>query len=235
VKTFRSKGPLAERPYYSDEEIERTAVDELVSVNLLPSSPEPIRIDRFIEKRFPQASVQYEELPDGVLGYTRFGRVGVEAIFVSRGLSENGGRVAERRITSTLAHEAGHGLLHAHLFVLDSFPRSLFPDETDITPLRILCREPPPSSVPDRKYDGRWWEYQANQMMAALLLPRPLVDTCIDHLRTPHGVLGVSVLPENFRRDATLLLADTFDVNPIVADLRIRKLYPPTNNDQLTL
>lgn len=235
MKTFRSKGPLAERPYYTDEEIERTAVDELGSLNLLPSAPEPIRIDRFIEKRFPQASVQYDELPEGVLGYTRFGSQGVEAIFVSRGLSEDGSQVAERRITSTLAHEAGHGLLHAHLFVFDSFPRSLFSDESDVTPARILCRDPSPSAAAVRTYDGRWWEYQANQMMAALLLPRPLVNKCIDHLRTPRGVLGLSVVAESSHRDAMLLLADTFDVNPVVADLRLRKLYPPRSDDQLTL
>src|SRR3989441_11554119 len=61
----------------------------------------------------------YEDLDKGVLGFTQFGRTGVQAIVVARALDEDGTRPAERRIRTTLAHEAGHGLLHAHLFALD--------------------------------------------------------------------------------------------------------------------
>ena len=83
MKTFRAtSGPFAERPFYELKEIERICTEELHAAELYPSRPEPIRVERFIEKRF-HISPTYEELPHGVLGYTRFNRDGVEAIVVS--------------------------------------------------------------------------------------------------------------------------------------------------------
>ena len=88
--------------------------DELRGVGLLPGSPEPIRIDRFIEKRF-NVSPQYEDLPDGVLGFTRFGKNGVKAVVISAALDAEGGKVAGRRVRTTIAHEGGHGCC-THIF-----------------------------------------------------------------------------------------------------------------------
>jgi hypothetical protein len=119
MKTIRSKsGPFSERPHFQPSEIDRICVDELRKARLYPGSPQAIRVDRFVEKRFGVAP-EYEELPAGVLGYTRFSKSGVEAIIISAALDAEKGRVAERRVRTTLAHEAGHGLLHAYLFALD--------------------------------------------------------------------------------------------------------------------
>lgn len=53
MRTFRSKkGPFTEAPYFEKSEIEAICLDELMKVGLLPKQAEPIRIDRFIEKRF---------------------------------------------------------------------------------------------------------------------------------------------------------------------------------------
>ncbi len=214
--------------------MDRIAVEELLSTGLLPSKPEPIRIERFVEKRFGLASVFYEELPVTVLGYTQFGTKGVEAIFVSRALSEESSRVAERRINSTLAHEAGHGLLHAYLFILDSFPTELFENDGDISPVRILCRDN--AAIPKRSaYDGRWWEYQANRMIGALLLPKPLVLAAVAPHLAPSGQLGTPTLPESHRGRAVHELAELFDVNTPVAEIRLATLCPPGSIDQLTL
>src|SRR6185437_5356796 len=109
--------PFSERPFYSDSEIERTCTTELSWQSLLPTFASPIRIDRFIEKRFKLVPT-YEDLGDGVLGLTRFTAHGVAEIAISRRLDDEVGRVSERRIRTTLAHEAGHCLLHAHLFTL---------------------------------------------------------------------------------------------------------------------
>ncbi len=130
MKTFRSKtGPFKERPYYTNEDIENICHDELRAVDLYPLSPSPIRIDRFVEKRFV-VTVVYEELADGVLGFTKFGPKGVQGIVVARSL-DDGGIPSERRIRTTLAHEAGHGLLHAHLFLSVREEDSLFGDFSD--------------------------------------------------------------------------------------------------------
>ena len=87
-------------------------------------------------------------MPDGILGLTRFGPKGPVEIVVSRSLSEEGTRVAERRMNSTLAHEAGHILLHGHLFALErrAGAHSLFGDDLDEKKQTILCR---PGTVAD--------------------------------------------------------------------------------------
>lgn len=233
MKTIKRSG-RNEQPYFTDTEIDRIAVEELLGVGLLPSTPEPIRIERFVEKRFGLARVSYEDLPATVLGYTQFISKGVEAVFVSRALAEEGSRVAERRISSTLAHEAGHGLLHSYLFMLDSFPTGLFENDRDVTPARILCRDSLP--VPKRPaYDGRWWEYQANRMIGALLLPKPLALAAIGPYLAPIGQLGTPALPDGHRRKAARELAELFDVNTPVAEIRLATLCPPGSVDQLTL
>ena len=233
MKIIKRSG-RTDQPYFTDSEIDRVAVEELSGAGLLPSSAVPIRIERFVEKRFRLERVSYEDLPATVLGYTQFGSKGVEAVFVSRALVEEGNRVAERRVNSTLAHEAGHGLLHAHLFMLQSFPTGLFDDDKDVSPSRILCRDNPTASK-RAAYDGRWWEYQANRMIGALLLPKPLVLAAIGPHLVAAGQLGTPTLQNGQRGKAARELADLFDVNLQVADIRLATLCPPASVDQLTL
>ena len=65
MKTTKTpNGPFPERPYYERYEIESTAIDALSSVDLLPRSPEPVRVERFIEKKF-RIVPEYEDLPGG--------------------------------------------------------------------------------------------------------------------------------------------------------------------------
>jgi hypothetical protein len=239
MKTFRPRsGPFTEQPFYEPAEIESICTDELQKFNLYPSDPAPIRIDRFIEKRFG-IQPTYEDLPNGLLGFTRFGAKGVEEIIVAKALDEEGTRPAERRLRTTLAHEGGHGLLHAHLFAFGTRPDSLFnggglaPD----TP-KILCRDGGVLGVGDsgtKRPPYRWWEYQANQAMSALLLPKQLVGKALESTLAAQGTFGHVVLPSGRRKEAIRLIADTFDVNPIVATLRLEALYPASTDRQLTL
>ena len=156
MRTYPSKrGPLPEQIFYEVEEIENICRDELQGQGLYPSEPSPIRIDRFIEKRF-KILPSYEDLPPGVLGFTRFGLNGVEEIVVAKALDEEGSKPAERRLRTTLAHEGGHGLLHAHLFVLGAKPASLFGDAITSDASKILCREDgvPAGATNESKYQG---------------------------------------------------------------------------------
>lgn len=84
-------------------------------------------------------------------------------------------------------------------------------------------------------YAGEWWEFQANRMMGALLLPKRLVASCLEDLLQLRGMLGELVLPDSAREPAVPRLSDVFDVNPIVARLRIQQLYPAADPRQLTL
>lgn len=235
MKTLRTAaGPFPERPYFTQEEIEQLAVDELQAAGLNPDTPGPVRIERFIERRFGLTPI-YEDLPGDVLGYTRFGDSGVHAIVVSRALSEEGTRTSERRLSATLGHEAGHGLLHAYLFALSTYNQSLFND-ADVNPTRILCRtERVLAPAVQARYDGRWWEYQANRCMATLLLPRPLVVECVRPLARIEGIMETAVLPEVRRAEAVRQVAEVFEVNPVVARIRIGELYPEGSEQQMTL
>ena len=235
MRHIRSKGgPFSERPHFKLREIEQICTEALDKVGLKPSAPEPVRIDRFIEKRFGIAP-EYQELPDGVLGFTKFGSSGVQAIVIAKALDQGKGKVEERRLRSTLAHEGGHGLLHAHLFHLGEKPKSLF-DDSDTTP-RILCRDMPDAPPAARGYDGRWWEFQANKAIGGLLMPRRLVETALvaEKFCNEAGNLGQLVLPPEKREAAARALADVFDVNPAVARLRLDDVFPKKNDSQLLL
>jgi len=224
MKTFRSKsGPFSERPHFEPSEIDRICADELRKQGLYPHSPAAIRIDRFVEKRFGVVP-QYEDLPKGVLGFTKFTKNGVEAIVVAAALDAEEGKVAERRVRTTLAHEAGHGLLHAYLFALDEKPLHLF-DVDSHTDHKILCRDVQGEERKGRGYDGRWWEFQANRAIGGLLCPRALVQEAIKPYLVPTGSLGAVTLDEKITEVAVRTLADIFDVNPIVAKIRINELY----------
>ena len=225
MKTFRSKsGPFSEQPRFEPSEIDQICADELRAQGLFPTSPEAIRVDRFIEKRFG-VDPRYEELPEGVLGFTKFGDKGVEAIVISAALDAEGGKVAERRVRTTLAHEAGHGLLHAYLFALADKGSHLFDDDS-CSGHKILCRDIQGEERKNRAYDGRWWEFQANRAMGGLLCPRSLVEEALKPYLVPSGSLGAMTLDEAERHGVARVLADIFDVNPIVAKIRINELYP---------
>lgn len=230
MRTYRpTKGPFLEAPFFRPEQIEQICDEELRKFDLLPSEPQPIRIERFIEKRF-RVSPTYEELPPGALGFTQFGDKGVEAIVISRTLAEEESKTAERRINTTLAHEAGHGLLHAHLFIAGSQPERLFGDGFDPKVPKILCRDPSTG-----KYDGRWWEFQANQTIGALLLPKTLAEKGIEKVLTCAGSFGLPQLLAKDREKAVSILSTTFNVNPAVARIRVDQLFPHGESGQLTL
>jgi hypothetical protein len=227
MKTIRSKsGPTGERPHFKPNEIDRICGDELRKQGLYPSSPEPVRIDRFVEKRFGVVP-RYEELPDGVLGYTKFSQKGVDGIVISAALDLEGTKVADRRIRTTLAHEAGHGLLHAYLFAFDVKPLHLFDDDS-YSNHQILCRDVQGEERKVRAYDGRWWEFQANRAIGGLLCPRSLVHDALKPFFVPTGLLDEASLDESRREEAVRMLAQVFDVNPIVAKIRLSEMCPPS-------
>jgi hypothetical protein len=226
MRTFRAKtGPFAEAPYFELAEIESICTEALKQVDLYPTDPEQIRIDRFVEKRFGVHET-YDDLPAGLLGFTRFDDKGqVVEIVVAKALDEEGTVPAERRLRTTLAHEAGHGLLHARLFAGGERPQALFGDGLAADAPKILCR--------DGAY--RWWEFQANQAMGALLLPKALVGKALASTIVHQGLLGLPVLPNDRRESAVRLIADTFHVNPVVARIRLEALFPSASASQLTL
>lgn len=237
MKTFRTnKGPFSERPHYTPAEIESICSDELRQAGYFPDQPEPVRIDRFLEKRF-RIMIEYADLGKGVLGYTRFGSKGPSSVVISRALDEEGTVVGNRRIRTTLAHEVGHILLQGHLFSLEGQGSSLFPGESEITPMQVLCRTDATTSGPrpGYGYEGKWWEYQANRAIGSLLLPRSLVLMVLEPLLSEMGSLGAKSLDSTNRSRAEAVLAEAFNVNPIVGKLRLEEIWPAAQDKQMRL
>jgi len=234
MKTLRtSAGPFAERPYYKDDEIERMCSDALRETGFLPENPGRIRIDRFIEKRF-NVPIIYEVMPARVLGFTEFGPKGVEAVHIAEPPAGERTASAERRMNSTLAHEAGHGLMHAHLFALDLDHPTLFSGDADVTKTRMLCRDGEGGEArPLRKYDGRWWELQANRAIGAFLMPKGLFIAFLEPFLERRGILGAPTLPAARREGAVRAAADVFEVNPAAVKIRVDLFFP--DGGQLTL
>ena len=142
-------GPFAFQLYFEDlGEIDEICLEALKRQSLLPSKPAPIRIERFVEKQFKTA-LRYEDLGPDNLGCTIFNSLGaVEAILVSRSLEEQNTTPARRRVRSTVAHEAGHGLLHGSLFIEDNSP------DLGENQRRILCRSEDILVETQRSYRG---------------------------------------------------------------------------------
>lgn len=232
MRTYRtSAGPFVERPFYSADEVERICVEALRLTDLLPKDPEPIRIDRFIEKRF-KVVPEYKDLGTGVLGMATFGRNGVHGITVAQALDDEATVSSERRIRTTLAHEGGHGLLHTHLFAFAD-EKLLFGEYTPSGPA-VLCRDI--NGTPNKsKYSGQWWEYQANMAMGSLLMPRALVIKATDKFLAQSGNMGLKELPRGMRPDAIVELSEIFDLNSIVVTIRLNEIFPETSSAQMVL
>jgi len=200
----------------------------------LPNKPGPISIDRFIEKHF-QVRIIFEKLPSGILGYTEFGPKGVVAVHVAEPADCT--PAAERRVSSTLAHEGGHGLMHAHLFALGDDHKTLFGSDPDVSATKVLCRDGETELARpkgQRTYDGRWWEFQANRAIGALLLPQSLFLSFMEAFTERRGTFGAPFLPDQRRTEAIRAAAETFDVNPAAAKVRVDMFFP-AGSQQLTL
>lgn len=217
---MKPAGPATAKrqPFFTRKTVDRICLNALKKVELLPSEPAPIRIDAFVERYFA-IHPTYETLPHGVLGFTRFNANGVEGMVISSALDDEGTRVAERRLRTTFAHEAGHGLLHADLFSLGEKPTHLFEDENPHP--QILCREE--HTPTKRNYHGKWWEVQANLAIGGLLMPVPLTLEAVKPFTEQRGLLGLEVLAD--KDGAVQALAEIFDVNPVVARIRLDGLF----------
>ena len=236
MRKYPSKsGPFEEALYFDQDEIDGVCEAALKSVDLYPETPAPVRIERFLEKKFG-ISPEYEDLPEGVLGFTKFGPDGPERVVLSSLLSETENRFSERRISTTIDHEAGHILFHADLFKRHFKKPAMKKLFTDFDPVReevrtVLCRDLPEASAPlFSGYGGRWWEHQANKAIGALLMPFELLEQTVTPFiassKSRRTLFEVSRLDPEKREAAVLRLSETFDVNPVVARIRLGEIYP---------
>ena len=218
-------GPYPFQLYFEDlGEIDEICLEALKIQSLLPSRPAPIRIERFVEKQFKTPLI-YEDLGPEYLGCTIFNSSGaVEAILISRSLEEQNTMPARRRVRSTVAHEAGHGLLHGSLF-MESNSADLLNGTVGKNHRRILCRSEDILVDTQRSYAGRWWEFQANQAIGSLQLPRLLMNAFLDQSGITPASVESRVLTSAERDLLVKKAAVTFDVNPVVVRIRLDSLF----------
>ena len=214
-------GPFEKALYFEQEEIEDVCETALKSVGLYPDNPSPIRIERFLEKKFG-LSPEYADLPEGVLGLTKFGLGGPEKVILSVSLSAPEDRISDRRIATTIAHEAGHILFHAELF--QNYFKKYSEEEN-----AVLCRDLPETSE-KTSYSGRWWEHQANKAIGALLIPFGLLEKTVapflEARKKGKSNPEMPWLGPKQREAAILRLSEFFDVNPVVARIRLAETFP---------
>jgi hypothetical protein len=207
--------------------IDDACSEALTKGGFLPTTPEPIRIDRFVEKFF-QCNTGYEDLPASTMGYSLFdGKGKVIEVRVSDKL-EDGKRSSERRVRSTWAHEGGHCLLHPILFIETPGQPTFSQTEgknSNVEGRKIICRDNDIKPA-GRSYDGRWWEWQANRCIGGFLLPQKLVREALSPILVDSVVTRSPVLPPAKRLEAEKSLAEVFDVNPVVARIRLAEMFP---------
>ena len=218
-----SEGPYTIGLYYEPAEIEEICSNALAETGYLPRQPQPIQIDRFIEKKFNIEQVIVEPLPPGCLGYTRFGPAGVKQIYIAPYNPNSALSLQEhRRVNSTLAHEAGHGLLHTQLHIGGFTRKASSNEHSHVTQDGILCRTEL-QIQPKKQYSGEWWEFQANRAIGALLLPRELFRQFMEPYLKQTATRELDELPTEVQRAAIKKAAAIFDVNEEVVRIRIEQ------------
>jgi hypothetical protein len=152
-------------------------VSELRKAALMPTDASPVvNLEAFIERHLKAKLDQYADLPPNVLGVTHFfdGRpptISINKDLTGSALDEDESLPGQLgRWRATLAHEAGHVLLHRSLFEFALGNMSLFGSNSGGDDARQLLR----CLKRDATYasSGDWREIQANQAMAALLMPK---------------------------------------------------------------
>jgi len=217
--------------YLTRDEIDKMCEDALREAKFLPDKPATIKIDQFIESYFKCNLDFGTDLGADVMGFTFFSPKGAPVIVGVSPTLCDGTQVNDRRVRTTLAHEAGHCLIHPILFMPDIDTSSLFGTNVDVKNRRILCRKQ--DFEGGQRYDGRWWEFQANCAIGGFLLPTQLFRTACEKFLVPVGSLGMKEIPLGMRETAARELSGVFDVNPKVVTIRMNNLFPASRQQEL--
>lgn len=225
-------GPFRERLYFEALEIDDICHDALKAAGYLPDFPKEINVERFVEKHFA-CECGYENLPEDVMGFTAFNQKGKVISIRVQSRLEDGSRTGVHRVRSTWAHEAGHGLLHAVLFIEIPGSPTLFQcTDSNVSDNRILCRSADIRPV-GSGYDGRWWEWQANRCIGSLLLPKGLVRQSLAALLETSIVTQKPNLPPARRDKAVELVSTVFNVSALASKIRLEEMFPSGDSKQL--
>jgi hypothetical protein len=165
----------------------------------------------------PYADLRNSEGPE-VLGATHFHPDHLE-IKIERTLTEEAERTDQwGRYNATGAHEGGHCILHRIIFERDPNQQTLFrePEKNKISCLKRTI---------EGMYTGEWWEFQANQLMANLLMPRELFLAHFEMERNAYGIRDNRdlVKDQHLFKAVVGYLARVFQVSKLAVKIRLRE------------
>lgn len=198
-------------------------VDKFVEIYLPDALKKEVALD-------PYADLQRIEGPN-VLGATYFLDDHLE-VKIEKSLTEEAERTDQwGRYNATLIHEGGHCALHLLVFQRDPNQQVLF-NPTGHNKIKCLRRAiEAPYQV---SYTREWWEYQANQFMANLLMPEKLFLAHFEMERNAYGIRDNRELAENQHLLNAVVgyLARTFQVSKQAVKIRLHELKQITNLSQ---
>ena len=214
------------RLWYDPEEIEGIVEDELRRAKLLPTVSNPVAdLGTFVEGYLKCPLDQYRPLPIEVLGMTEFERGGRPKISINRDLTGSAlddgdapqGLIGRWR--ATLAHEACHVLLHRILFEFDDNQGELFPRNSVPSGQMLRCLK---RDVGHGLRAADWREVQANQGMAALLMPRRVFNRLARAELNDLGLTSSELYKQNSSAmELARRLSKRFDVSAQAALIRL--------------
>jgi hypothetical protein len=213
---LRPTGRFRSRLWIEEEEFDVVALRTLTAHDLLPEGLLPVNIELLVERLFPCAYT-FSDLGRGIMGRVTFGPEGPSAIEIHDQLDSFDNPLINRRCRSTLAHECGHGILHSCLF---AELWRLGPARESGIVLTDKTRNLDESVAPDPE---RWFEYQANRMMASLLLPMGHVIGCIGRQYLERDRYRRLSRIDRLRLAGDL--RDAFDVNLSLALYRLDDIF----------
>lgn len=137
----------------------------------------------------------------------------------------------EPRGRFTLGHEAGHFLLHRHLYLENKNQTTLF--EVEPPEPVVKCRSGDIENG-NRKgalsTDNDWMEWQADYMSSALLMPKPVFQIAVQKILMWAGISegyvikGISDELDQFIETLPSELSPIFNVSVLAAKIRCDKL-----------
>ena len=230
----QNSGPFRKWVFFKPEEIEQAAVRDLATLKLMPATPREVDVDSLCQLLY-NFSPRYVPIGEGILGCIHFNTHAPENIALDEALGEIGTATTEHRRRSTLAHEIGHGQLHAALFTeLMQAKKAGHGTERVRDPGAeggFICRS---QDVRDGECDAlsgpqswhRMAEWQANRYMAAVLAPARLVRLAVaDLLGNPPEYVRIEL--DGVRRDQLApQVAEIFNVSRQLAAIRLSELFP---------
>jgi len=234
-------------PILKNEEIDDIAEHVLRDYNeQLLNNPARIDLDKFVSKHLDlEQDFQYLTHNGTIWGMMIFNNTNKVPVFDvdtcrAEYISARKGTILvynrlleedkEVQYRSTVAHEAGHWVLHSGVFAEDENQLSIFDylGEQQRTEPIIQCRNMDISYSDKEAYKGlktdeEWMEHQAKYFSAAFLMPKSTMNTfCNDLERRCRIIMDY----KGFENNAlTKMVAEYFNVSFSSAAIRIKQLH----------